>query len=151
MRRRPRRSTTTNRPGGPTYDCAGLFGATCANVTPDWRHSLRVSWQTPWNLVASLNWRYVGAVELDGNDPDPTLNSGVFDPFNAEIPAYSYVDVSAIWNVTPGIAVRLGVNNVLDKNPPLISTFITGTGAPNTYPSYDLLGRVAFFGVTAKL
>lgn len=144
-------ATTTNVPGGPTYDCAGLFGATCANVTPEWRHTMRVSWLTPWNVTASVNWRYIGAVKLDSNDPDPSLNNGVYDSWNAEIGSYSYVDVSAIWDVTDGVSVRLGVNNVLDKNPPLVSTFITGTGAPNTYPSYDLLGRVAFFGVTAKL
>jgi outer membrane receptor protein involved in Fe transport len=144
-------SLTTNRPGDPSYDCAGLYGATCANVTPKWRHSLRVSWQTPWNVLASLNWRYIGSVKLDSNDPDPTLNNGKFDAFNAKIPAYNYVDVAAIWDVTKGVSVRLGINNVLDKTPPLVSTLITGTGAPNTYPSYDLLGRVAFFGVTAKM
>jgi outer membrane receptor protein involved in Fe transport len=145
------KSLTSNRPGDPFYDCAGLFGPTCGNVTPAWRHSLRVSWQSPWNVLASLNWRYFGKVRLDSNDPDPTLNNGQHDPFNAEIPAYSYLDASAIWTVRPTVSVRVGVNNVLDKNPPLVSTFITGTGAPNTYPSYDLLGRVAFVGVTAKL
>jgi outer membrane receptor protein involved in Fe transport len=144
-------STTTNRPGGPSYDCTGLYGSVCATVTPEWRHSMRVSWITPWNVTGSLNWRYIGSVKLDTNDPDPTLNNGTYDPWNAKIGSHSYVDVSAIWDVTPGIAVRLGVNNVLDKSPPLVHTGITGAGAPNTYPTYDLLGRVAFLGVTAKL
>lgn len=145
------KSETRNRPGDPTYDCAGLFGPTCLNVTPEWRHSARVSWQTPWNVTASVNWRHFGKVKLDLNDPNPVLNGGDVNTFNPRIPAYNYVDVSAIWDVRDNLSVRVGVNNVLDKNPPVVDAAITGTGAPNTYPSYDLLGRVAFLGITAKM
>jgi outer membrane receptor protein involved in Fe transport len=63
----------------------------------------------------------------------------------------SYLDLSAIYTVYEGIAVRAGVNNVLDKDPPIIATvFSGGAGSPNTFPSYDLVGRQAFLGFTAK-
>ena len=45
---------------------------------------------------------------------------------------------------------RLGVNNVLDQDPPLVNSRIVGTGLPNAYPTYDLLGRQMFMGVTAN-
>jgi iron complex outermembrane recepter protein len=38
----------------------------------------------------------------------------------------------------------------MDKDPPLISSLIVGTGEPNTYTTYDVLGRVIFLGVSAK-
>jgi iron complex outermembrane recepter protein len=42
------------------------------------------------------------------------------------------------------------VNNILDQDPPLVSQPISGTGSPNTYPTYDLLGRQVFISATAK-
>jgi outer membrane receptor protein involved in Fe transport len=49
-----------------------------------------------------------------------------------------------------GLRLRLGVNNLLDKDPPLTSVVATGDGGMgNTYPAfYDTLGRYVFFGVT---
>jgi len=46
--------------------------------------------------------------------------------------------------------VRAGVTNVLDKSPPVISFELTGSGTPNTYPTYDELGRDLFVAFTAK-
>ena len=43
-----------------------------------------------------------------------------------------------------GISIHASVNNVLDKDPPLIATdYVGGAGAPNTAPVYDLVGRQA--------
>ena len=46
----------------PSYDCAGLFGATClvGSANPSWRHLLRVTWETPWKLQLSGQWRFIG-------------------------------------------------------------------------------------------
>jgi outer membrane receptor protein involved in Fe transport len=46
--------------------------------------------------------------------------------------------------------VRAGINNILDQDPPIISQGIAGSGAPNAYPTYDLLGRQMFISATAK-
>ena len=46
--------------------------------------------------------------------------------------------------------IRAGVNNVLDKDPPLITSEITSSGANNTYETYDTLGRQLFVAFTAK-
>jgi outer membrane receptor protein involved in Fe transport len=146
---------TVEYPGATPYDCAGLFGVTCNNaVNPSWRHTLRLSWQTPWPVLASLQWRYIGSTSFDNNSSNSVLQyseEGSYDAINAEIPSYSYLDLSAIWHVYKGIDIHAGVNNVLDKEPPVIPSLdITQTGAPNTYPSFDLLGREIYVGFRAK-
>jgi iron complex outermembrane recepter protein len=139
------------------YDCAGLYGPTCQTVNPRWRHNARLSWQTPLQVLVSAQWRYIGSVKLDSNTGNPELLSaapgygqGVYDSFDARLPGVSYLDLSAIWDVSKHLSVRAGVNNVLDKDPPLVSSLLAGTGLPNTYPTYDLLGRVMFVAFTAK-
>ena len=56
----------------------------------------------------------------------------------------NYLDVSAIWEVTEQFTLRAGSTNVLDKDPPIVATEISGTGSANTYPTYDTLGRQIF-------
>jgi len=146
---------TTPAPGQHTFDCAGLFGPNCNDtVNPRWRHNMRVNWETPFQVIFSAQWRFIGKVGLDNNDPDPSLFGAsvrVLNEANAQLPNMSYLDLSAIYNVYEGITLRAGVNNVLDKDPPIIATnFSGGAGTPNAFPSYDLLGRQAFVGFTAK-
>lgn len=146
-------SETTPLPGAPSYDCAGLFGSTCQTVNPRWRHNLRATWAMPWDVSTSLTWRYIGPVKLDQNDPDPSLNFvafGAYNSFNAELPSMSYFDLAATWQPSDTIEVRAGINNLLDKDPPLATFEITAGGAANTYSTYDAFGRQLFLAVTAK-
>jgi iron complex outermembrane receptor protein len=144
---------TTPLPGAATYDCAGLFGATCQTINPRWHHLFRTTWETPWNVSASLTWRYIGSVSQDNNSNDPTLHFATFGGYdfaNATIPSYSYVDLEATWNVNSVLQIRAGANNILDKDPPLIDSGIVGGGAANTYSIYDMFGRQLFVAFTAK-
>jgi iron complex outermembrane receptor protein len=150
------KSLTTPAPGQHTFDCAGLFGPNCGTtINPRWRHNMRVNWETPFKAVFSVQWRFIGKVGVDNNDPDPSLfgssQQGFYDPYNRQLPNMSYIDLSAIYSITEGISVRAGVNNVLDKDPPLTTAaYLGGAGSANAYPSYDLVGRQAFVGFTAK-
>jgi outer membrane cobalamin receptor len=144
-------STTTPFKDAHTYDCTGLFGSTCQTVNPVWRHNLRAAWLTPWNVDVNLTWRYLGHVNLDNNDQDETLHFSTFgdyNTFNARISSQSYLDLAATWDITNKIKVRGGVNNLLDKDPPIITTEITSGGAANTYEYYDLYGRQLFLAAT---
>jgi outer membrane receptor protein involved in Fe transport len=149
--------------GFTTFDCAGLFGATCGTPTPQWRHKLRVTWESPWDVQLSVSWRHLSGSKLDINTSNPLLNgscgsSGLPCPDLADghIAAYDYFDLAANWTVTKGIELRGGVNNVFDKDPPLVDSANYGvSGAPfgngNTYPGvYDSMGRTLFLGVTIK-
>jgi outer membrane receptor protein involved in Fe transport len=143
--------------GAPSSDCAGLFGNTCLNgsVNPAWRHNLRLNWDTPWRVLLSAQWRFIGRSSFDNNSTQPLLQNqeeGFFDPVVTHIPNYSYLDLSAIWQATRSIEMRAGINNVLDKDPPFIpSGDISGSaGGLNTFPVYDLLGRDIFVAFRAR-
>jgi len=115
-----------------------------------------VNWDTPINVLFSAQWRYIGDVSLDHNtgnpellDRSPPYGPGVYDQFNARLPSISYIDLSAIWRVNKVLQLRAGCNNLLDKDPPLVSARLAATGSPNTYPTYDLLGRQIYAAFTA--
>jgi iron complex outermembrane receptor protein len=137
-------------PGLGTYDCTGLFGSKCQTVNPDWRHTFRLTWNTPWNILASLQWRYIGQVSLDTNTSQPIITNHKHNAFNATLPDESYLDLAAAWRVNSNVTIRGGINNILDQDPPLVSADISGTGTPNSYPTYDLLGREFFLSATLK-
>jgi iron complex outermembrane receptor protein len=132
------------------YDCAGLFGPTCLTPSPEWRHSARLTWQTPWNLDLSLAWRHFDEVDLDTTTSNPLL-AGDPAPVDTKLDAQDYFDVAGTWTFAETYTVRLGINNVLDDDPPLSAQVGAGAGNGNTFPQvYDALGRYVFLGVTAK-
>ena len=137
-------------PGEERYDCAGLFGPQCQTINPRWRHTLRVNWTAPQDVILSAAWRYIGEAKLEMDTNEPTIGQGTNNAFNHLLPSRTYIDLSALWNVNDKFAMRAGVNNVLDQDPPLVNSLIAGTGLPNTYPTYDLLGRSLFVGFTAS-
>ena len=145
-------------PGQPDYDCAGLYGPTCGVPTPTWRHSLRTSWQTPWDAEISLNWRFIQGSGLDFDSAQPTLRAaanGAYDSIDARIPAYSYFDLTMAKTFEERYTLRLGVNNLFDKDPPVVDTLTYPVASTfsnaNTYPGlYDTLGRVIFMSISAK-
>ncbi len=136
---------------GP-YDCKGLFGATCGTPAPEWRHKARVTWSTPWNTDIAATWRHFDKVKIDNSSSDPQL-AGPFNPVNGEMAARDYLDLSASWNATKQITIWGGVNNVFDKDPPIVDSAIAGSpfGNGNTYPQvYDALGRKIFISLQYK-
>jgi outer membrane receptor protein involved in Fe transport len=140
--------------GAPSYDCAGLFGNTCLNgsVNPTWRHTLRVTWETAANLQLSVQWRFIGRTSFDNNSTQTLLQyqeEGFFDPVVSRIPNYSYLDLAAVWAATRHLQLRAGINNLLDKDPPFLpAADVSPTaGTFNTYPTYDLLGRMIFLAL----
>jgi iron complex outermembrane recepter protein len=147
------KAETTTAPGVVPYDCAGLFGAVCQTVNPRWHHIFRASWDMPGKITVSALWRYMSKVDLDQNQSNPTLQFATFgqpDLFNARIPAYSWLDLAGSWAFRDDMSLRVGVNNVFDKNPPLVTSEITAGGNANTYSVYDQLGRQIFAAVSVK-
>ena len=156
---------TTTITGLPStrYDCAGYYGPICGEPVPKWRHRMTVTWMTPWHgLQATATWRYFSPVTLDALSPNPalgklhgggTIANGAISNTDAHIASYSYFDLTAAMPVAHGVVARLGVNNVLDKQPPVIGlSDLPGVfGNGNTFPQmYDSLGRYIFVDVTAK-
>ena len=139
-------------PGSGEYNCAGYYGNTCLNPDPKWRHRVRATWATPvQGLDVSAQWRYFGPVTDDVLSPNPLLHGGAPKPLDAHLSSRSYLDLNVSYEVVKGVTARLGVNNALDKDPPIISSSTAGGFSNgNTYPNvYDALGRYVFVNITA--
>ena len=143
--------------GGPAYNCAGYWGTTCGSPTPHWRHVLNTDWQAPWaGLDLSVRWRYIGPTQTDHSSQDPQLAATYFLP-TAHIGGYSYIDLSLEAPIAAtGIDLRVGVNNLTGKAPPIIpngsySECPTATCNDNTWVgTYDTLGRYLYAHVQVK-
>ena len=139
-------------PGEGAYDCAGLTNGSgkCGQPRPEWRHKLRVNWNTPWSVDVAATWRYFKGVKQETTSSNPQL-AGTTNAVDNKFPNVSYLDLAANWSVTKKISLSGGINNLLDKDPPLTSHYGTGQGNGNTFPSmYDALGRKLFVNLTAK-
>lgn len=137
--------------GDGTYDCVGLYGANkCGSPNPEYRHKLRTTWSTPWDVEAALTWRHLSKVTLQTASGQPLLAGGVSE-VERELAAQNYIDVAFSWNPIKSLTLSMGINNLLDKDPPITSQLSTGTGNGNTYPStYDALGRKVFLTASYK-
>ena len=149
---------TTPVSGGGSYDCKGFFGAVCGAGNPGWRHVLNTTWSTPWDAFdLTLRWRYIGSVASDKTSTNPFLAGTPYLPLS-HIPAYNYIDLTGAFDVYKNIRLQVGVNNVADKDPPLVvggdCPTVTPSGAScngNTFPGvYDAMGRYWFMELTAK-
>ncbi len=126
-------------PGATVQNCAGVWGGNCDVLFPEWRHTLRASWSTPWldGALVSANWRYVG--KIDG------LDEALFD-----LKAQNYFDLTAQVEVIGGVMLTVGANNLFDNTPPVSGDLNTSAfGNGNIIPGlYDALGRFVHIGVS---
>ncbi|NWG92087.1 MAG: TonB-dependent receptor [Parvularculaceae bacterium] len=134
-------------PGLAKTQCAGLYAGICSNAVfsgspnPAWRHKLRTTWEMPIGVDATVTWRYFSSVDLLGGVPG---NGNL----NNTLSSRNYIDLAASYNLRENWNVRVGVNNLLDKDPPLTSQ-TDGFQNGNTYPqTWDAQGRYIFVGTT---
>ena len=105
--------------------------------------------------------RYFSSVENDAlsgdcdiASPNPSAGGacvGNVAPANRKIPSQSYFDLALSARVADRYNFRLGANNILDKEPPIVGGEVANApfGNGNTFPQvYDALGRYLFAGVT---
>jgi len=126
------------------FDCGGKYGNGCDNPVPKWRHTARLTWEGRQGISVSMFWRYTSDLKFR---PYPDFNP---DP-PVHVPAQSYFDLATIFRIEPKYSLRLGVNNIFDREPPLV-LFCGGLQCNgNTFPQwYDPLGRYFFAGFTAN-
>ena len=148
------------------YDCAGFYGPTCSGSTvassapmPKWRHKARGTYETPFGLGLSLQWRRVGKVKAETLQDNDTVGGEFnYDP-GLRIKSYDYFDLAGTYSLWDRVNLRAGVNNLFDKDPPLVTSGNAGRGGSNlcpagpcngnTYPgTWDALGRYVWMGAT---
>ena len=73
----------------------------------------RLTWEGRQGISVSAYWRYISDLKFR---PYPD-----FDPQPPpKVPAQSYFDLATIFRVEPNYSLRLGVNNIFDREPPLV-------------------------------
>jgi iron complex outermembrane receptor protein len=130
--------------------CEGSFGPTCGEPIPEYRGVTRITWDLG-DYSFSLRHRYMSSVIVDrhllpqrAGTTAPALDSLVYP----KLPSRQYLDLSFTAQVVDNIELYGGVNNALDKDPPVVGS---AQVRANTYPAtYDVLGREYFVGVNAK-
>jgi iron complex outermembrane receptor protein len=143
-------------PGGSSYNCAGYWGATCGPPLPHIRQVFTTTWGTPLpGLDLTVKWRLIGPSKVDSESSNPTL-SGPYYLSTAQIPGYNYIDMSASYALNSTVEIRAGVNNLTDKDPPVVlngnlSNCPNTTCNDNTWTgTYDTLGRYLYAHVSMK-
>ena len=133
---------TTPLPSSPdsAYDCTGLISTRCF-PTPKWRHTWATTYDSNewWSITA--RWRYFKGVDYDG-DTDTIAQSEMSSDQN-------YIDLSARFLFLENHDITIGVNNVFDKEPPMVGDSLT-TNANTIAGYYDTLGRYLFANATFR-
>lgn len=124
-------------------DCAGFYGAGCSTGTggfiiPDFKLNLGASYSSgPLSIRGQA--RMIGGLKAF-----PTVNTIV-----KSAPATWYFDLTSTFEINDNFTFFAGVDNLLDKMPPILGT--TFVGDANVDVSlYDTLGRRYFAGVRMK-
>lgn len=136
-------------PTADVIDCVGLVGKVCLRPMPEVQWMQTSTW-TYGPVAVQLRWRHIDEITQDavalGNAPASDYMVPVIDSFD-------YFDLSGSYDLTDGITLRAGIQNVFDKDPPVVGNDYGGTteNSGNTFPAtYDVIGRSFFVSATAR-
>ncbi|MEW4467565.1 TonB-dependent receptor [Parasphingorhabdus sp. JC815] len=135
-------------PASINRECLSFYGENCEPITPEFSFNARTTVSLGDTVDVSLLWTWIDGVSLE---PLSASFGGALDEYSS-ISAYSYFDLTTRFSVTDNFEMTAGVQNLLDKKPPVVSSFIGGSSynSGNTYPTtYDAIGRR--FNVTGRL
>lgn len=123
------------------FECVGRINSNCI-PSPKWRHTMAVNYDSGSFWTVGVKWRYLSGAENDIAG-DAARN-------HKDVAAQSYIDLTAGFDITENLNLAVGINNIFDKEPPLINDRYDFTNA-NTFPAiYDPLGRRLFATISAK-
>ncbi|QIZ76947.1 TonB-dependent receptor [Ferrimonas lipolytica] len=124
---------------GETTDYAGLITGNIGSYA-EWKSNLGVTASgDKWDV--NYQARYIGDMDSSSCVDDPSACN------SATTGSIIYHDLSGSYAFTDHTTVRLGVNNLLDEEPP----YYTGYNDSNTDPyTYDTLGRYFYANFNLK-
>ena len=139
--------TQTLLPGSPAKESVGLIGF------PKWVGNVDTTYQLgKWSFFYGL--RYVGGTnnlsDFGVNNPQTYYGQPV--NFVLRTRPYVYTDVSVAYELPWKSNIRIGISNLTDKKPPLVSAWAGEYGTVGDVPldgsNYDFFGRTFFVNVT---
>jgi iron complex outermembrane receptor protein len=122
------------------YDCSGVISTSCF-ASPKWRHSVTTTYSAD-DFSVALKWRHFSTVDYEGTADKKLIEDG-------GIEAYNYFDLSGNYAVNDHLTLTAGVNNIFDKEPPMVGNTIS-SNANTVAGFYDTLGRFVFMSVGVK-
>ena len=128
----------------PVENCKGNYENNCGLPSPEIQNIFSLNFLyriSSFDASSSLSVRYIDSVK-DTNSINP-VNFG----------SYNYLDMNFSIDLVRDINFSFGMNNILDKNPPLNGRSINYVpGNANTYPSYyDPLGRYIYLNISKRI
>ncbi|MGJ3231189.1 MAG: TonB-dependent receptor domain-containing protein [Oceanicaulis sp.] len=122
------------------YDCTGVINPACS--TPEWRHTARLNYDRGTWWTASLRWRRFGEMDYTLQNGAAGTQDRILVNNGNKLDAVNYFDVSAQFDLPRSARLTLGVNNVLDEEPPLVGAGLADNA--NSLTGYDQAGRYLF-------
>jgi iron complex outermembrane receptor protein len=124
--------------GAPFSNVRGTIGS-IGQAYPEWRHSLWAQ-LTHGDFDVGLRWRYTSPMASSNIILAPTLPA-------LGSPSISYFDLDAGVRFFERYSLRIGVENLGDRQPPVLSR---GSGANTEGGTFDLIGRRYFVRLGAR-
>jgi len=127
---------TTQVEGFSPIDCAGFIGSTCSGqdtlAVPDTKINVAAKWSSgPFS--ARLQARYTGAMDIYPGTSTILTGAG----------SVTYLDLAGGWRIADRYEIFAGVDNLLDKQPPVLGAALGGDSNTDT-SLYDIIGRRYF-------
>lgn len=128
-------------PGDAFERYAGSIGDEIGDALPEWKGTLMTTYSQD-SFAVSLRTRYIDKM-------DHRYNRNGIDPTGSEpgVKATWYFDLLGRLNVTDGVTLRAGVNNLFDQQPRLYPSNVQAGTDPSVY---DVVGRRFFVGMNAR-
>jgi iron complex outermembrane recepter protein len=126
------------------FNCEGRINPDCG-VLNDFRVITSVNFSRDIYSV-NARVRHFGSVEY--RDSTGALSTDTLLAANGGIGSQSYLDLSGSITLLDNVDISLGINNILDKEPPLVG--VDNALNANAPGGYDQLGRYIFARVGVK-
>jgi outer membrane receptor protein involved in Fe transport len=124
-------------------DCVGTLDSSNCFATPEWRGTVQAVYSAEdWTLGAKM--RIFGEVDYTGSTDQIAQGSlGNIQSYLDVFGTYTFLD-------DDNAILRVGVNNILDDEPPMVGGTLSSNG--NSIAGfYDTLGRFMYGKLTYKL
>jgi outer membrane receptor protein involved in Fe transport len=131
-----------NQPGGAFADYSNTVGASTNGALgslPNWKATTSARYLNG-SGSAGLRWRYISEMRALAKVSNPNSTT-------PNTKANNLFDLFANWGYDDHLQLSGGVNNVFDKDPPVVNG-VSGTTEPSTY---DILGRTYFIALRVTL
>ncbi|WP_202842600.1 TonB-dependent receptor plug domain-containing protein [Luteimonas saliphila] len=129
----------------PVYEYAGTGQPGAQPVArPKWRGNLGLNYEVG-DLGLSLSQQYVGGFRLGSDEPNQIYEDD-------DRGSVSYTDLTASYRFPrqQGVEMFFTVNNLFDRDPPLIPGNVPGVNLPTIISVYDTIGRAYTLGLRFK-